>query len=144
MVWEHHTSVHSHCLCVLASCLFVCISDALTQHGTRAALACLNPSPQCLWVLWFALGRGHAGKPEHDLQSFWKPGTFSSLKQEDNSSCCLEAQLWGRSSVICLEWSICCLVFSCEMIYEWIFKLKPQQAGHPEMGRLSSGLAVSV
>lgn len=43
MVWEHHTSVHSHCLCVLASCLFVCISDALTQHGTRAALACLNP-----------------------------------------------------------------------------------------------------
>lgn len=56
---------------------------SLAQHSTRAALACLNPSPQWFWGAVVCTWQGPCWQPEHHLQSFWKLGTFSSLEQEE-------------------------------------------------------------
>lgn len=115
------------CLCIPPACVLCPHFRCPHSAQTGAALAHLTSLPQgfqgflttrissavvCAW-------QGPAGSlnmiPNHSgswvLSPPWSKKTIL---------CSLEAQLWGRASVTCPGWNLCCLVFLWELIYHWL------------------------
>lgn len=123
VVWEHHLSVHSLPVCF--ALLYFCAHFRCCSLSKYQSSSCLFEFLTTI-ILIVVLGRGCAGSLNM-ISSHSEIQILSSWSK--NSPCSLGAQLWGKSSVICLEWSLCCLVFSCELIHEWLSRWSHSKQG---------------